>query len=311
MVIMINIKNFIIIFIIFLISCQTNAKIQNQTQQTKKNDVVKNDQNIVSEQINKTENTIETENISKPEETLPENTTKPEEIVPIKPTEEEKDSLISLKKQIILEEEQYKKDYQLYLNNKQFILSFKDFVIKEENQFHEYKFSYLKNLESNKQRQIELLNRIDPERRAFWRKDVDANFSEVIYVPVQSQTVYYICEVRDPLKYLYNFYLECSNKPYTIKKEILLDRNFFEEISLFEILPKRKGFYVVFTEIHGKKEIFKIYDKFNQEYNLSYLESDGENWIKLYAYTIRKEENQKRIYFKIISPLEIFFRFTP
>jgi hypothetical protein len=310
MVIMINIKNYIIIFIIFLISCQTNANIQNQTPQTEKNDVVKNDQNIVSEQINKTEN-IESENISKPEETLPENTTKPEEIVPIQPTEEQKDYLISLKKQIILEEEQYKKDYEIYLKTKQFLLSLKDLVTKEENQFHEYKFSYLKDLESRKQRQIELLNRIDPEKKAFWRKDVDVNFPEVIYIPVQSQTVYYICEVRDPVKYLYNFDFECSSKPYSIKKEMLIDRNFFEEISLFEILPKRKGFYIVFTEIQGKKETFKIYDKLNQEYNLSYLESDGENLIKLYAYSIQKVENQKRIYFKIISPLEIFFRFIP
>jgi len=311
MVIMINLKNFIIIFIIFLISCQTNVKIQNQTSQSKKNDVIKSDQNNVSEQTNKTENTTEPNNISKPEETIPENTTKPEEIVPISPTEEEKDYLVSLKKQTILEEEQYKKDYEIYLETKQFLLSLKDLVFKEENQFKDYKFSYLKSLESKKQRQIELLNRIDPERKAFWRKDVDANFPEVIYIPVQSQTVYYICEVRDPLKYLYNFDLECKSKTYTIKKETLLDRNFFEEISLFETLPKRKGFYIVFTEIQGKKDLFKIYDKFNQEYNLSYLESDGENWIKLYVYSTRKEENQKRIYFKIISPLEIFFRFIP
>jgi len=199
MVIMINLKNFIIIFIIFLISCQTNVKIQNQTSQSKKNDVIKSDQNNVSEQTNKTENTTEPNNISKPEETIPENTTKPEEIVPISPTEEEKDYLVSLKKQIILE-------------TKQFLLSLKDLVTKEENQFHEYKFSYLKDLESRKQRQIELLNRIDPEKKAFWRKDVDVNFPEVIYIPVQSQTVYYICEVRDPLKYLYNFDLECKSK---------------------------------------------------------------------------------------------------
>jgi hypothetical protein len=228
----------------------------------------------------------------------------------IKPTEEDKMIISNFKNEHQKEEELYKKDSYVFFNNKNYLLSFKDISRKEEVQFEEYKISYLTNLEKKKKSQLEILNRIDPERNAFYRKEVNESFQENIILHVKEDSNYSICEIFEPYLYLYHNELNCKNKIYTINRKILENKNYFEEISIFEILPKRKGFYLIIQEINNKKEVLKLYDLKNQEYQLSYLETDGENLIKLYTYQILKYDNTKRIYFKIISPLSILFRIS-
>jgi hypothetical protein len=228
----------------------------------------------------------------------------------IKPTEEDKMIISNFKNEHQKEEELYKKDSYVFFNNKNYLLSFKDISRNEEVQFEEYKISYLTNLEKKKKSQLEILNRIDPERNAFYRKEVNESFQENIILHVKEDSNYSICEIFEPYLYLYHNELNCKNKIYTINRKILENKNYFEEISIFEILPKRKGFYLIIQEINNKKEVLKLYDLKNQEYQLSYLETDGENLIKLYTYQILKYDNTKRIYFKIISPLSILFRIS-
>ncbi|GIX41724.1 MAG: hypothetical protein KatS3mg129_1457 [Leptospiraceae bacterium] len=270
-------------------NANTNIQEKQKKDQDKKNDIAMTDTD--------TQDTLDT--------------TKPEPIKPPEPTEEDKQMILFFKKEHLKEEELYKKDYEAFLEIKRYILSFKDSVHNEENQYKEFKISYLQDLENKKQLQLEYLNRIDPERKAFWRWEQDQNFNETIIIPVKENRLF-VCEIQDPYLYLYNANFDCKNKIYTIRKEILENRNYFEEISLFEILPDRKGFYIIFEQdkTQNKKNPLKFYDKNNQENILSYIESDGENLIKLYLYSIQQKENQKRIYFKIVSPLNILFRFS-
>ncbi len=218
-------------------------------------------------------------------------------------TKEDINLILFYKKMFKEEELIYKKELENYFQNKIYIKKFKDRSDTEEKEYNSFVKNYTISLDQEKQKRIELLNQIDPERNMFWRVDTDKLFDEVLIIPI-SKEKYKICEVEDPFSYLFTNKNKCNHSK-IIEREYLINRNFNEEVSIFELLPKRKGYYIILNE---NLDRLKIQDKNHNFYTVSYIESDGENIVKFYLYVIQSNFNQNKIYFKIYTPLNVFFR---
>lgn len=224
--------------------------------------------------------------------------------------EEEKKLITFYKKQFNTEEDEYFKDNMKFYEDKSNILFYKKNSELENQSYEDYRISYKKSLEEKKQQKIEILNQIDPERQAFWRRDSNLLFNELIYIQVSESVQYKLCSTENPYEFIYiqEFKKNMCQNQKNIDVNLLKNRNYFEEISIFELLPKKKGFYILIEEKNNLLSPLKIRDKNNDNHVISFMESDGNDLLKLYIYNIVKKQNQNRIYFKIISPIDILFR---
>lgn len=247
----------------------------------------------------------------KKEEDIP----KEQEIIENIKTEEEKliitkedYELITYYKNIIIEKEKlYLLDKKQYLENRDFILISKKKQKKEEENYEIYKKNYLINLEQEKQKKEKILNQIDPERVMFWRVDFNSEFPEKIIFEIDPKVTIILCEITDPIRFLKKNNFQCNSNLIKINISNIENSNFFEQVSLFQFLPKKKGYYLIFQEINQEKKAINLNNKKNEIYTINFIETDGENLLKIHIYTEKIIQNKKRMYFKIISPFDFLF----
>lgn len=211
-----------------------------------------------------------------------------------------------------IEEEEYNSDKRKFYEDKNYILLYKKNFIFENQSYEEFKISYKKSVEEKKQKKVEILNQIDPERRTFWRVDSNLLFDDVIYFQVSEYLQYKLCTIDEPYEFIFLKQIK-TNKCINLKNidiNLLRNRNFFEEVSIFELISKKKGYYIIFQETRDQMTLLNLRDKNNQNHIVSFIETDGSDLLKIYLYNIAKQYNQNRIYFKIITPIDVLFRLS-
>lgn len=210
------------------------------------------------------------------------------------------------KKEIQEEEKNYELSYQDWLTIKNEIQNTKHTVKLEEEEFFNYKTLYQKKKIQEREERVRRLYSQDPERNAFWRKEAARKFSEELILSVDENKTYYLCEVRDPVPYYHPSRFSCEKLLQKITYESLKNRNFFEEVSIHEILPRRSTFFVIFVE--DKKNLSPLYirDDKDTPYLLSFAEYNGNLVLKLHLVFI--DSKNKKFQYYLLSPLDIVFK---
>ncbi|MDW7976200.1 MAG: hypothetical protein RMI35_06560 [Leptospiraceae bacterium] len=286
-------KSFLLILLILLFHCNTlHPNNSNKSQVVVSEDKIK----ITNESIE----SKETEKRSEITDTISESV-KPQLV-----TKEEIEMINQYKDISKKEEEEYQNKYQSFLPIKQAIINHKQRSDLQNQEYEKFRTEIIAKKLDSKQSRIERLNRIDPERNAFWRKEANERFPENLVFTVDESTSYYICEIQDPIVHLHLKKYQCNSLVKKINYQFLLNRNFFEEVSIFEILPSRKSYYIILIEKGKVLERLTLQDNKNTTFQLAFLEYNGGILLKLYLFS--KPSSAKRIQFLLISPLDLIFQ---
>lgn len=258
-----------------------------------------NNQNTLTEEIKK-----ETEDIN---QEIIENNQKKTEEKKLVLSKEDYEFITYYKNLISEQEKKYLLDKKKYLEDREFIFISKQKQKKEEENYEIYKKNYLINEEQEKQNKEKILNQIDPERSMFWRIDFNSEFPEKIIFEIDQKTTVILCEISDPIRFLKKTNFDCNSSLIKIDISQIENSNFFEQISLFQFLPNKKGYYLIFQEINQERKAINLTNNKNEIYTINFIETDGENLLKIQIYLEKIIQNKKRIYFKIISPYDFLF----
>ncbi len=304
-------NKFIYILLFTLLFCKSQQKIEVPVNDSINNSKEETNITIPDTHDNKSETQIDTKpeidtNVTKPAYTEESNIANLTTEENIQENLEQKKLILNYKEKIQNEEGEYINQRNLFLREKEIIITIHSIIKNEEEKYHENKEKFILELEYARKNQIEILNKIDPERNAFWRVEAYKDFPEVLQITVNSEE-YFICEISDEINYYLLNEFKCRHIIKKISKEFLESLD-YPEISIFELLPDKKGLYIIFEKMNNKNFPFTIENQKKEKYFVNFIESDGVYLIKLGISQIKTISGKKRYYFNIISPLNILFK---